>query len=337
MRTIQRALAACVLLLASLGTEAVTESDFHSATISTYHIYPYAMWVTIYDLGKTTQLDSGCVHGGEFGGVRRWKSGRYLWNALYHVRGEIRTGPNCTGPLICDSTILIKPINLDTAKARRDDPNLGPSVTLFPGKDGQCFWQAYDDSHGANDVVTQSLQKSHPVWKAWYQQRTDLENCVKDYDKAAKEARDLLATARAQGRVSGTELKAFEEADKTMVAHAALYKKDGTDLKECQALIAEAANLKKDVTRIASTADATARVSPEHITVKSGGNANFTIACSSGEPAVGFAPPAGGVGPNGGGSFTFFSDSRKPPGEHVGTIRCGYTTTTTKIRLTVTK
>ena len=66
-------------------------------------------WVTIYDLGKTTHLDYGCVRGGDF---RTWAAGNYLFASYYYVRGEVKAGLECGGDTICDTTRAGEPREL---------------------------------------------------------------------------------------------------------------------------------------------------------------------------------------------------------------------------------
>ncbi len=331
---------AAFALLASLvstSSMAIVESDFKFGAITTYNINPYAMWITIYDFTKTRQLDYGCVEPGDYGGGwNTWKSGQYLWGSIYHVRAEVRKGPSCSGPLICDTTMAIKMVNPETAKNRIESEKLGPGVALMPNGRDQCY-MIETDRFGPNQRQIETIQKSNPLWQDYFKEKSDLEACNKEIVASTKAVYAQMAAAEKSGLISGAEQKSFNEADATMKRHLEKDKKDGFTLGECRGIAAELDNMKRDVAHYQKTPDATAIVSPSEITIKSGGNTNVNVRCSSGEPVIGFTPPAGGISQNGGGSFTVFSDSRKTPGVHVGVVRCGYSTTSAKLTLTVTK
>ena len=165
----------------------------------------------------------------------------------------------------------------------------------------------------------------------------ELARCTEFNFETTKAAKAKFATAMQQGRISGPELEKFNASVKRLAAHEDAYRKDTLTLDECRKLKPEVEALMADVDNYVKTGAATATVTPAHLTMKSGTSANFTITCSSGDATVGFTPPAGGIGANGGGVFTVKADSTKPAGEHVGTIKCGMMTVTTKLRLTVTK
>ncbi len=334
MRTTIKVLVATLVALFTTFAAAI-DSRLDFGTFTTYNYHPYAMWVTIYDVTKTRHLDYGCVPAGE--APRHWKAGQYLWGSIYYVRAEVKKGLDCSGPLICDTTMQVTADNPDTnASLFREPGNPGPVVTLYPNETNVngCY---LDQRFNMYKLLMQV--KDSPAWMVVRQERADIDTCSTDNDNQAGQARSQFAAAERAGKISGAEMDAFNLADKQMKARNEKYKKDkeGLTLAECKLIKEEIGVMKADVARMMKTGAATATVTPAHLTVKSGGNGNFTVRCSSGDPTVGFQPPAGGVGPNGGGVFTFFSDSRKPPGEHVGVIKCGMTTVTTKLPLTVTK
>ena len=76
-------------------------------TLYTHNRYgDRAVWVTIYDLGKTRHLDYGCVSKLS---DRSWRSGGYTWGAYYYVRGEVKQNADCSGATLCDTTVQVNP------------------------------------------------------------------------------------------------------------------------------------------------------------------------------------------------------------------------------------
>ena len=56
-------------------------------SLHTANATPHWIWVTIYDLGKTSHLDYGWVEPNK---VRDWASGNYCWGSFYYVRAEYK-------------------------------------------------------------------------------------------------------------------------------------------------------------------------------------------------------------------------------------------------------
>jgi hypothetical protein len=99
--------AALLALVAALPGSAAAQVTKGTATIRTTNTYKdRAMWITIYDLGKTRHLDYGCVNAGS---LRDWRSGNYLYGSFYYVRAEVKEGPDCGGRTLCDTTIQVNP------------------------------------------------------------------------------------------------------------------------------------------------------------------------------------------------------------------------------------
>ncbi len=65
-----------------------------------------SIWVTIYDLGETQQLDWGCVSAK---GTRTWASGPYLWGSFYKIRAEVKENADCTGETFSDTKYQVNP------------------------------------------------------------------------------------------------------------------------------------------------------------------------------------------------------------------------------------
>lgn len=64
------------------------------------------VWITVYDITQSRQLDWGCVSPS---GARTWKSGKYLHGSFYYVRAEVKDGANCGGRTLCDTRMQINP------------------------------------------------------------------------------------------------------------------------------------------------------------------------------------------------------------------------------------
>src|SRR5262249_20732330 len=76
------------------------------ASLYTANTTPNWIWITIYDLAKTTHLDYGWVQPGT---VREWTSGNYLWGSFYYVRAEVKAGTSQDGAKIFDTTAQVNP------------------------------------------------------------------------------------------------------------------------------------------------------------------------------------------------------------------------------------
>jgi hypothetical protein len=79
----------------------------------TLNLTPYRIWITIYDLGKTTHLDYGYLEAATTVETyttlfyyRIWRSGHYVPPGVYHVRGEVKDSSDST---IFDTIIEITP------------------------------------------------------------------------------------------------------------------------------------------------------------------------------------------------------------------------------------
>jgi hypothetical protein len=102
-------ISALVLAIAAAVAAQQSAAQVFIPTIHTKNRYQDKyLWVTIYDLGKLRHLDYGCVGPA---GVRSWKSGNYAFGSFYYVRGEIKSGKDCSGQTICDTTVQVNPQN----------------------------------------------------------------------------------------------------------------------------------------------------------------------------------------------------------------------------------
>jgi hypothetical protein len=121
-------------LLALAASLVAASASATTATISTYNRYgDHSVWVTIYDLGKTTHLDYGCVAPNNH---RDWRSGNYLWGSFYYVRGEVMSGKSCDGQKLCDTTIQVNPQSSDGGTGHMGGGNL---VEIRPNG-SNCYW-----------------------------------------------------------------------------------------------------------------------------------------------------------------------------------------------------
>ena len=135
--------AAAAISASSLATtDARAQGVKGAAAVVTTNSYGQgkSIWVTIYDLGKTQHLDWGCVD--TTNNSRSWQSGTYLYGSFYYVRGEVKAGPSCGGPTICDTTVQINPQSPGPVVPFGIGYNYyhGTEVTLWPnGKN--CYWR----------------------------------------------------------------------------------------------------------------------------------------------------------------------------------------------------
>ena len=99
-----------------------------------------AVWVTIYDLGKTRHLDYGCMKPGE---TRHWGEGssRYVTGSYYYIRGEVMTGMDCKGTKVCDTTVQARVANKELEV--RGQGYSGVKWSILPNKTDpkNCYWQ----------------------------------------------------------------------------------------------------------------------------------------------------------------------------------------------------
>ena len=119
------------LAATAIGANALVTTDARAqgvkgaATVVTTNSYGQgkSIWITIYDLGKTSHLDWGCVDATN--NSRMWMSGAYLYGSFDYVRGEVKAGPSCGGATICDTTVQINPQSPGPQSARAAKTALG--------------------------------------------------------------------------------------------------------------------------------------------------------------------------------------------------------------------
>lgn len=104
-RTTSSVLALATLL--SLQAHGVQEGSDPGAceTLRTYNATGNKIWVTVYDLAKTTHLDYGWV---DACSVRTWRSGNYTCGSYYHVRAEVKPY-DVNGPNVFDTNVETNP------------------------------------------------------------------------------------------------------------------------------------------------------------------------------------------------------------------------------------
>ena len=117
-------------------------------TVYTINWTDNRVWVTIYDLAKTTHLDYGWVAARSY---RTWTSGNYAAGSFYHVRGEVKSDAAGNDPNIYDTSIQINPqlvvndfpITVPTGDGRITRTNIGATesaVAIMKGQ-GNYYWE----------------------------------------------------------------------------------------------------------------------------------------------------------------------------------------------------
>jgi hypothetical protein len=104
-----------------------------------------AMWVTIYDLGRTQHLDYGCVpaHAG-----RRWASGNYLRGSWYYIRAEVKENQDCGGETLYDTSIQMYPESVDNEKSFGKLDRINSLIATLQMHDGGYHWEKGADHAG---------------------------------------------------------------------------------------------------------------------------------------------------------------------------------------------
>jgi hypothetical protein len=129
--------------LALLVSFAAASSHAATATLVTVNTYwNKSVWITIYDLAKTTHLDYGCVPAN---GSRDWRSGRYLFGSFYYIRGEVMDSKDCKGTKICDTTIQATPNSGGAFEemAKSGIKNWNTRYKIIPNRNN-CYWDVID-------------------------------------------------------------------------------------------------------------------------------------------------------------------------------------------------
>ena len=146
IRRSQRCIGFCLQPRGRLSDSVSANMSFY-VTITTRNDTDRRVWVTIYDLAKTTHLDYGWV---EPRNSRDWRAGNYLLGSFYHVRGEVKSDASGSDPNVFDTSIQISP------HLTVDSGDVGPAHGLLPppghttenqvaigGKDGHYWWGVY--------------------------------------------------------------------------------------------------------------------------------------------------------------------------------------------------
>ena len=95
------------------------------------------VWITIYDLAKTTHMDYGCVNPLS---DRTWSSGHYAFGSFYYIRGEVKEGKDCSGRTLCDTTVQANPQNNDMfAGSEQVFKNSSLNWYIHPNG-SNCYW-----------------------------------------------------------------------------------------------------------------------------------------------------------------------------------------------------
>jgi len=128
--------AAAGLALASVSAGAQQSPDPYTSN----SFNDRTVWITIYDLGKTRQLDYGCVNAA---GTRKWGSGGYAFGSFYYIRAEIMTEEGCKGAKVCDTTVQFNPQANLTGKNESGlmyDKPYNTYWTIKGDGQGKCYW-----------------------------------------------------------------------------------------------------------------------------------------------------------------------------------------------------
>ena len=152
MRRLSFALACAALALAAARPAA---AGCTAGAMITINDTPKWIWITIYDLGKTTHLDYGWVAPLN---RRVWQSGRYNCLSWYHVRAEVKDwegGAAQDGPNISDTevetyqqfTVWLK-TNVKIAI-----PSMSRDMWFYESKN---FWWQTD---GSNPTPAETLER----------------------------------------------------------------------------------------------------------------------------------------------------------------------------------
>ena len=132
----KKRLSACAGAVALLGLWATPGLAFLDlkTSITTKNTTDRAIWVTIYDLGKSRHLDYGCVGAKQ---AREWRAGNYLEGSYYYARAEIKENGDCRGRTLCDTTVQMNP----SSTGSMDGSIKKLSGTIVSLKyAGSCWW-----------------------------------------------------------------------------------------------------------------------------------------------------------------------------------------------------
>jgi hypothetical protein len=123
-------------------------------SLYTANATPHWIWITIYDLAKTTHLDYGWVQPNS---VRGWASGNYCWGSFYYVRAEVKAGTGQDGGNIFDTTVQVNPQSSAVAIAVVIDV-----ITAGLGEAGGGQWT--QELEGSGNAVRLTGDASGKFW-----------------------------------------------------------------------------------------------------------------------------------------------------------------------------
>lgn len=126
-------MAAAALAVTSAAAVSLIKPRFY--THNTYN--DRYVWITIYDLAKTTHMDYGCVKPGS---DRTWASGHYAFGSFYYIRGEVKEGNDCSGRTLCDTTVQVNPQNNEMFAGSEDVVKNSSLNWYIHPNNGNCYW-----------------------------------------------------------------------------------------------------------------------------------------------------------------------------------------------------
>jgi hypothetical protein len=135
MRTIRRGFLGLIGTLCVAAFPAAANS--FKPTFNTTNKYPDKyVWITIYDLAKTTHMDYGCVNPSK---AREWSSGAYAYGSYYYIRGEVKADKDCGGATLCDTTVQAHPLDESMYGVGGGYRIKGVAWTIHKNGDN-CYW-----------------------------------------------------------------------------------------------------------------------------------------------------------------------------------------------------
>jgi hypothetical protein len=126
-------------LLATVCIAALPKAAIaNTGVIHTVNDSKYDAWITIYNLGKTQQIDYGRLPAGE---SRTWGRCCYAAGSYYYVRAEVMVG----NKVVADTTIQVVP-RLARQTYVHSCEVFGYAQVFLRGSGVHFHWQRYDQA-----------------------------------------------------------------------------------------------------------------------------------------------------------------------------------------------